>query len=249
MPLSPPQASCAALLPTSPPSQHASYAPPTPSPPQSCHPALLVEDEVASVYRATIYTDFHKSLCERPHQVLLSQRRQRQRQTSPDPDSIVTFARPAIDQHIHHAPIRDTVARQPSPADQPCLKHCRASERNDEQNAPSKQPRHLRPSAKPRKSTARHDAYQSPLMLPDRSNTVLPVSEADETFSWWRPLTPSPPKTPKSQSVTALVMTGLRQPITDVEPHIQIPATCASDDGSIHVPGNAYNSSNDTRAY
>jgi hypothetical protein len=60
-------------------------------------------------------------------------------------------------------------------------------------------------------------------MLPDRSNTVLPVSEADETFSWWRPLTPSPPITPKSQSVTALVMTGLRQPITDKEPHIQYP--------------------------
>jgi hypothetical protein len=200
--------------------------------------------------------------------------------------------------NTHHAHISDTVAEQLSPADRACMKRCRAPEINDEQDAPSKQPRHHRPSARPRKSTASHDAYQNPLMLPDNADTLLPVTRVDEDFSWWRPLTSSPPTArprkstashdayqtplmlpgrtntvlpvteaagdfswwreltsspptrPESQSVTALGMTGLQQPImitkTDREPHIQTPSACAGDDRSSHVPSNVHNSSDDT---
>jgi hypothetical protein len=198
-PLPPPEA------PTSPPCQHSSFAPPTPSPPPSCHPALLVEDEVASVYRATIYADFHKTLCERLHQVLLSQ----QHRNSP-------------------------------------VKRRRASETHDEQDAPSKQPCHHRPSAKPRKSTAGHDAHQSHSVLPNRADTLLLVTGAD--FSWWRPLTPSPSITPMKPKRHG---TGDdRRTYHDCDkgkvPHIQIPAACASDDRSIQVSGDVHNSSNDT---
>jgi hypothetical protein len=252
MPPSPSEASCAVLRPTSPLSQHSSSALPTPPPPSSCHPALLVEDDIASAHRATIYARFHKSLCERLHQVLLSQRRQRQRQRqhSPDADRIPTSARPAVDQHIQHAPIRDTVARQPSSADRSYLKRRRDSETQDEPDASSKQPRHHRPSARPRKRTARPDAFQGPLMLPDRADTLLPVTKADDPFSWWRPLTPSPSITPEESKRHGAGDNQLTAAHHDCEkerdPHTQIHATSASDDRSIQVSGGVYNSPDDT---